>query len=307
MSHIYGTGSNIQAHIYPVTAEWSSSTVKWSDIENNFDTQQLLGEVNIAWADSVPDSGRVVEAAIKPEIVNRWISSSDENYGMALVTEQSDFMAEFYSVDASSGWATLTVVHKNTDDTQDTTVISNYIRDASLLINNNSEAMNQLITDQNSLVVGDISGYRSLIQFDLSDVPERITLHQAYLILQVQKEKSDARDFGLPLEFCMVSGDSSWDVAQLAIDSTRTNPATIALASADSTELTNSDNIYYFTQIVKSWLGDKSKNQGLLLSSTYKGAFLSEVYFYSAYADSQYAPILRLTYSEPPAGRFETQ
>jgi hypothetical protein len=305
MAHVYGSGTTIQADVYPVTTTWSDVSVRWKDIENNIDRSQSMGSVTIACPDSVPDSSLAVNIPMSPELIHRWLKSSDDNNGFVIVAGQSDFMAEFYSTDAVTYWATISIEHMNTDGTKDTTIVNNYIHDASLIVNTTAEPEEQLIRDQESLAVGDVSGDRSLLYFDFSEIPKNITLHQAYLTLFVQQEKSETRSFGMPMQTAMVTSDSSWNIADFSIDSTRTNPSAVALASKDSVVLSTSSDIYYLTSIVQNWLFDSTKNKGLLLRPINTGAFISNISFYPVRADSLYTPILRLTYSEPPAGRFE--
>lgn len=294
----YGDGDSFAVKVYPVSAEWDESTVQWNNIKDSYDAGSVVGEFSVPPADSA-----VINVNLTPALVNNWISQGSNN-GILFVSEQAPFMAEFYSSESSSGWARISIAHRQKSGTLDTTKVE-VVYDATLLQYNAEIPENTLQQDVNRLRIGNLTGYRSLLGFDLSQIPMASTIHQAYLILHVDKANSYTRSFGVSFAATVVVADSLWGPTTLKLDSLYTSPTGIAVSDNETFEFTSSEANQLLTARVQSWVLKKQPNYGLMVYSGEMGANAAEMSFYSGIEDTTLAPRLRITYSLPSINRFQ--
>ncbi len=294
----YGDGDSFAVKVYPVNVGWDETEVKWKDIKDNYDASTLLGEFFVQPSDSA-----VVDVSLPPALINGWITQGSNN-GILFVSDQAQFMTEFYSSESSSGWASMSIVHRPKAGGLDTTKVE-VVYDASLLQYNTDTPENTLQQGINRLRVGNMTGYRSLLRFDLSQIPMASTIHRAYLIFHVDKENSYTPSYGIGLAATLVVADSTWGPSTIKLDSLYTSPTGIAVSDNETFEFISSDANQLLTARVQSWVLKKQPNYGLVLRSTEGGTNAAEMSFYSGIDDTTMAPSLRITYSLPSTTRFQ--
>jgi len=295
----YGNGDSFAVRVYPVNVEWDETTVKWGDVKDGYDGSNLLSEFKVPPSDSA-----VLSFSLPPALINGWITQGSNN-GILFVSEQAQFMAEFYSSESSSGWASMSVVHRPKAGGLDTTTVE-VVYDASLLQYNSETLENTLQQGANRLRVGNLTGYRSLLSFDLAQIPIASTIHQAHLILHVDKTASYTPSYGVNLAAALVVADSTWVPGTTKLDSINTSPSGIAVSDEETFEFSSVEANQLLTARVQSWVLKKQPNYGLMIYSAEMGANAAEMSFYSGIEDTTLAPRLRVTYSLPSMARFQT-
>ena len=306
-----GEGSECRADVYKVTDPWLADisdqadwekNVTWQDIQNSVDQTTSYGTLSV----STQDTTTTVSTPLDTNLVNDWIRS-DTNYGIVLAVNQADLMVQFFSSEASTNWPMLELIHIDSDNVTDTTSVSLY-HDASLIQYNYNVPEKELQENVPLINIGNASGYKSLIQFDLKSIPEQATIHHALLTLTVNKELTSSDTTGILILASPVAEDSTWNPAGLTLYSDVTSPGGYAYNVFDSFAMASSDaveKLAFFTQI---WVWGEPEgglsNNGLLLQPNDVGFDLTEISFYSGLNDSTKAPTMKVTYSMPPASRF---
>ena len=291
--------------MHPVITNWQETRVVWPDLEAGFDPSVLTGKLTVSAVDSA-----ILKSALDIDLVKSWVAG-EANEGIMLVPHNAGFIAEFFTTENGTKWPTLAVTARNGNNQVDTTVVGSYgyLAEASLLFNGSGIAEMELKRGGDRLTVGNGSGFRSLLRFDLSGIPINATINQAFLTLTVHSEGSRTRDFGLTLAASPVVSDSSWNPVTLLTDSLYSHPKAIALDSLVTFSLTNStlypSAIPELTGIVQRWTLNLYPNWGLVLRSAEPGLNPDQMSFYSGETDSTLAPELRVTYTTPPSPRFD--
>jgi hypothetical protein len=295
----HGDGNPFTAQIYPLNdIEWIEKQVLWSDVQSAIDYANPVGELQVPALDSAAVTG-----TIDPQLVNDWIELQDRNNGILLDFESASFMASMLTTENQAGWATLRLAYTKQDGSADTVNVD-VLEDVTLLEFDADKPDNQLFENPDRIHVGNFSGYRSLLEFDVSDIPEESTIHQAYVTLVPVNEESSTRENGMGLALNSVT-DSLWNPATISIDSVLSAPTTIGLASADSVSFFGETPIRNMVSYVQIWTLDISPNYGLLLQSLEYGLDPSHLTFYGQSSDPALVPKLYITYSVPASSRFE--
>jgi len=307
----YDEGDSFNVSIYKVKDPWLpdvsdekdwEKTVVWKDIQNIYDAAKIIGTLTVG----PQDSAKTISTKLDTTLVNEWINSKT-NYGLLMAFDKADIMAEFYSSESSSKWPTIEVIHVKKSGTLDTTIVNAY-QDASLFQFDTPIPENTLQTDLNNLAVGNVSGFKSLIQFDLSNIPENATIHHAQLDLSVNKDLSKTFAPGIPILAVPVLDDSTWDLSKISLYSLNASPSSYARGDTVKFSYTHADAVQKMSFIIQRWVLKSESigmpNYGLLLQSSVQGGDLSEISFYSGKDDSTTVPKLRVTYSLPPVSRF---
>jgi len=297
-NHHFGEGDSFQVNVYPVTAEWVETEVKWSDIENGYDTSDLLASFYVS-----PTDSDVVDFEIPASLVNTWISQED-NSGIILTFEQASFMVNFISSDDFLNGGTMDLIYHPKSGGTDTTFV-NVIHDASLPVFQSDIEENTLVENPERLRIGNLSGYRALLRFDLSQLPPFATIHQAYLTFYIDQDKSAADSAGVKVAVTALK-DSSWNPPDIVLDSEYQDPVAIAVSDNATLEFSSLTALQSMTGMFQRWMLEQQPNYGLQLRSTEFGYDVSEMYFYSGADDSTKAPVLRITYSIPPTSKFDS-
>lgn len=298
MSH-FGEGDSFAVQIYPVNTTWTESEVKWPAIKDGYDSGNPVGSFHVQAADTL-DIGVDLPASL----INGWITAGDNN-GLLFAFEQAPFVAEFYSTSSAGYWASLDVVYRAKAGNLDTVIVS-VVHDASLLKYDTQTPENSLQQDISRLRIGNGTGYRSLVKFDLSSIPQASTIHQAYLVLHVDGRQSYTKSTGMFIAATVVAGDSIWTPGSIELDSLNLSPTGIAVSDNATFSITSASDIASLTMRVQEWLWKQRPNYGLLLYSLEEADNLSEMSFYSGLDDSTLVPSLRITYSLPSSSRFQS-
>jgi hypothetical protein len=279
--------------------------VIWEDVETRYDNTREVGAFKIGVRDTTEFDSVQIKVDIDPEIVNEWIKSADSNNGLLFIAGTGDYMAEYYSSEATSKWANMIIVHKNKDGNTDTTTVATYLNDTSLLFYDDiAPAENELIRNPENLRVSNSTNYMTLLRFDLSLLPHDITLHQAYLQLYIDHENSELYDQSIPISAKVVLADSIWTPVSMRYDSLTAPPTAFISSQGETFEYTSASNVSSLTTTVQAWHYHVLPNYGLVLQAAEPGGNMADVSFFSGNDDSTRAPVMRLTYSLPPNPRF---
>ena len=228
-------------------------------------------------------------------------------FGLALKT-QSDAMIQFASADDAFAAPFIKIRYLKTDGNQDSVNVA-LSADAALL--SYKDVADRMIYSPPSLRVGSGSGYRSLVQFDLSSIPASATVHQALLTFAVNNDSSRTRVNGrMNISVLAVDGDSAWaDAADISVIPTASKPYDVAVDIAQTFSFDDSNSnlnapVLYVSRTVQRWLTGAYGNDGFLLYPTDEGKDWQEMFFYSGVEDPQQSPTLTVLYSLPTENRF---
>ncbi|MBN1996604.1 DNRLRE domain-containing protein [candidate division KSB1 bacterium] len=301
-SYQYGDVGTASAPIYALTSDWNENSVTWKEISENIDYSIPAGMLEYSGQDLDSLALTTVGVDLDPDLINRWIA--DETVNQGLFIDGSDFpiMAEFVSVDNSDYWPYLQLIHVDKSGETDTTIVNNYLKDASLLIRKDKVAENFLF--ENTLTVSSAAGDQSLLLFDISPLPLECTIHQAILELKIKSEEKYIRDSGFLVSAAAVVSDSLWDPLTVKADSVSAVASTVVEPEDDVASFSNSTAIRNMTRIVQMWIVDRETNRGLFLKAMDSGRTPCFVTFFADSTQADMLPILKLTYSVPPSPRF---
>jgi len=293
---LFGSGTTFSGNIHPITATWSESTVKWSDIETNYDASKSYSySVNAIESDSFI-------TAIDPELVNGWVRG-ESNYGLLLDFDNADFAVKFLSSESSSSWAVLQVIYAPKAGGLDTLSID-VSQDATLFKESNTTEAYTREDEPGELTLGNGSGYRFLLRFDLSGLPADATIHRGLLSMTVHGASSAADSAGVTFSATPLVTDSLWqDLATAKLDSLYSSPVATATDDEGLMQISATPYVSYMGAIAQRWLLGTEVNYGLMVQSTQYGYDLEKLNFYGM-ADESHRPALQIIYSLPPSARF---
>ncbi len=302
-NYLFGQDSLFNVSIHRVQQEWDELDVLWDDIKDGYDLEPLdrtefgfsAGEWN-----SIPISNL--------EFMQEWIKDSYQSertiQGILLKCEQPTAAAEFSSVDATLTPAYIQIVTQNAEGGNDTT--NAYLsHDASLLQYSSDVDPETLEESPTTLRVGNASGYKSLLKFDLSAIPSQATIHKALLTFYVDAGQSKTKSDGaLTISAFPVVDDSTWAPETIAVDSTASAATDDASAENETFAFDSITPVNNMSRIVQKWVSDVKPNFGLMLIPRYPGRDFQEMSFMAGVSDTLLAPTLVITYSLPPSHRF---
>ena len=222
----------------------------------------------------------------------------EANFGILLKSENASFLSELTSSDGIYTPAQLAVVVKDGEGNVNNDTVFVW-RDASLIQYLNTVDENTLVTGD-ELRVGNTSGFKSLLRFDLSDIPESANVNQAQITFYADTLKSETTREDISMtSLAVVETDSVWMPATIEFDVT---------AGASKAMNSSQEKLQFtLTTVVQKWLLGQKNNGIVLQSSDFSvGATVAEMFFHSGTQDSTLAPQLRITYSVPPENKFET-
>ncbi len=308
-SNAFGQGDRFKVTIYPVlSADWSETSVIWKDIEPIFDVTDPIASFMVSSSDTAS-----ISLPFPADVVNEWIlrenlDANIKNNGILLKVSNADFVAQFSSSDLQVNEPYLRLIHKTENDDSDTTDVT-VTEDATLYEYNSVVEENSVIPDQESIHIDNLQGFRILVKFDFSSIPQQASIHQAILSLDVDQEKSytGVEGIGLQAEVVLLDTtvqDPTWYNSDIAIDSTlQYLPTSIGVSDVDL-DFSDQTSIQYMSRIVQNWLLDVNPNHGLLVRSTEHGYNPYQLYFHTGKNDSTRRMEMIITYSLPPATKF---
>ena len=288
------TGDSLSVTIYPLkTSEWDEDDVLWSDIADQIELTEPLANFKVPFSDS-----GLVHCSLPPELIVEWINSEDENNGIIISSDNNSFLAGFLAYESYEAASYIDIAYEK--DTTIDTVSLTASEEATVAEHFNPDPDNEIHRDKERLILGNMSCYRSLLRFDLSQVPEKSTIHLTTLKLNIDNENSEGYN-GLIAAANFITSDSVWDTSTLKVDSLITRP--MAAAYIDDGYFKLSSTLYYFSD---AWImGSSTPNYGILLEPYAYGYDPSELHFYTSSTTSDsLKPTLMITYTEPPDPRF---
>lgn len=276
---------------------WKESTVKWESVSSHIDSDEPIARVVFPPVDSAE-----VRAQIPVDLVKEWVGSVTPN-GMILTFAEAPILVGFSATESSATAAYLQILTKDSNNQVDTVqvVVSH---DATVI---DSERNDQPLTKERNpeiLRISNLSGFRTLLRFDLSAIPVEATIHQAYLTLPFAASGSETEDYGMGLVFRTVLEDSGWTLASLKVDSTASAPIAVALSSLGSVSFSANTTISTMSSIIQALIFNRLENYGFLVESSTYGLDAARLAIVNNPSDSTQVPWLRVTYSRPATAKF---
>lgn len=294
-----GEGNPFTATVHLIETDWQEGDVVWSEVTNAYELTEIAS-VEISPSDS---ASLVID--IDASVINSWIDSSVTNQGLLIKHEDANFLQEFGSSDNGSSTLWPTLKMSFTSDGAIDSLEAPAAYDATLFEYLGPEPIEELLPAEPFLRIGNASGFRTLLRFDFSDIPQDATIHRGLLELYINPDLSETKTTGLNYGIYPVVADSLWNPETVKTDSTGQIP--IGLATSDNTTLGKLEIAYskIFASILQSWTLGESPNYGMMIRSIEHGQDTSYLSFYtSSTQDSTMAPRLIVTYSVPPSPRF---
>ncbi len=274
------SGATAQAGVHAVTADWVESEVTFENFAAAYDPVPMA-TTTIAAADS--DTVRI---ELDAGLVESWADTTNDNFGVLFQADDAPFSMRFVSTENVSRQPRVEFSYTRIgrEDTTQASVIAEV--DASIF-----EVT--ALPPEGPLYLGNGLEYRTLLNFDISSIPERVTINNATLILTVDRENS----FFYPENFNTTAArltEQSGDPFLAAFDSTAYTGGPYTMVVPDSNELRIN-----LSNMVQQWNAGDATNYGVLLLSLRSAVDFSRVAFYSSQADSTVRPKLDITYSTP--------
>ncbi len=293
-------------NFYEFDQEWDEETVTWDDVQSN------LGQQVESMEFTPLDSAWNVFEFSNLEFFQNWImdqaGDDPRTTGLILTFDQAQSTVEWYSSDASGTQPFFRLITTPFDDPDrpDTTDIA-MTSDASLMQPGSLPPVETLEYSPTHLRVGNGSGYRSLLRFDVDQVPLNATVHNVQLTMYVDKERSDTKSSGMFITPLPVEEDSTWSsFAALSVDSALNHNADDAVATVDTFVINNPATLQFLSNIYNAWIHDNRNSYGLLLYPENLSRDFQEMVFYSGEDDPDLKPTLKVTYSLPAEQRFSS-
>lgn len=295
-----GEGASFTATIHEITTSWDENNVVWSDIVNAYDPNGI-GSVEVAPSDS---NSLVID--VDTGLVNSWIDSSVSNNGLLFKHQGADFLQEFGSSDhgSKSYFPVLKLVI--TEDSGPDTLEVPATYDATLFEYLGPEPIEELLPADPVLRIGNASGFRTLLRFDLDEISKDATIHRGLLALHINQDLSETESVGINYGIYPVVSDTLWNPETIKTDSLVQIPLGISAGDHETLGQLDGSHSENFASILQSWVSGKSPNYGMMIRSIVHGQNTSYLSFFTSSApDSALAPKLIVTYSVPPSPRFK--
>ncbi len=296
---------SLNVSVHPLTKAWDEATVRLDSLRCCIDAPLFTSDMNVrksSWVDlSFQDL----------TFLASWIADNRNaapNIKGLIIKSSGNGMVQFASSDAAVYAPTFRVIYKKADRIDTASVALS--ADASLLAFD-GEPENRLEESPDLLRVGNGSGRRFLLRFDLSAIPKEATIHQALLTLHVDQEHSNTSVSGqMSVSVLAVSSDSTWEnPSELSVYTSSTPPYDQATASSSTFSFDDAGSalgtpVLYVSRTVQRWLTGVWPNSGLLIYPTNEGLDWQEMAFFSGADNTLRAPELKVIYSLPGRDRF---
>ncbi len=227
---------------------------------------------------------------LSPTWVETW-KDSVNNTGFVITTEASDVGRRFGSTSDRKVAPVLRLVYKQVNAAQNDTMLT--VPTADTFIYESGPAL-----VDGPLYVATGEEYRSILKFDLSDIPANATINQAELILTVDQENSFLSSEGIRINAFRLK-ETATDPFAADIDSS------FSLSVSDISIRPGVESVDMIMQfITQRWTRQDTlgfDNYGILLFARTKYNIFSRVAFFNVDADSGRAPKLTLHYTTPPS------
>ncbi|MBN1481430.1 DNRLRE domain-containing protein [candidate division KSB1 bacterium] len=289
----------LSAHRYD--QYWSENNILWKDVENSYQPEPLE-----TWQFTPQDTTWHSFQFTNLQFIKEWIADSHQEEqsitGLLLKFDQASSGAIFVSSESSITPPYIEVISQDTSGVIDTT-IAYLSHDASLL--QNKTGIDEDVVEQEPAVlkVGNGTGYRGLLHFDVSEIPADATIHQALLTFYIAHSEvfmpADSASSTFSVAARLIESDSTW-----SIDSTYSAAIDVANSSKNTFAFDSTTPVKTMSYMVQRWVSNVSPNYGIMVYAKDQSSDFYEMAFKSGAMDSVVAPTLVITYSLPAAHRF---
>lgn len=295
----------LDVSLHQVLTSWGETSVVWDSVADFIEPTPVesftFQPVNFSWTE-VPLNNL--------EFLQEWIKDSYQPElqikGLVMKFDQASDVIQMASSDASGSPPYIRVVTQAADDAAPDTTLAYFSRDASLMQFNSEVPAQETDMDPARLRVGNGSGYRSLLHFDLSDIPREASIHKALLRFHVDPmaSRTDPQN-AMSIAVNMATGDSTWQQAA-EVEPNPAYPPTSDIASEtqDVFGFDSSTPLKDVSRMVQRLVTEQYPNYGFIIYPENYGLDFQEMAFYSGIADTSSAPTLEIRYSQPPEHRF---
>ena len=282
--YVYGAGTpSFDAYVYEPVEKWAYNLredIDYFPIE--YGSFTVSGNVD-PYADSV---------FVDVTLVNRWLKSPSnpdvQNNGILIkFDDNASFMKEYYSVNAL--YKGVDYIPKLYFKFERKGVVRDSIfgADSSLFLIKTEEP-----DTTTEVLINNFTGYRSILFFDISEIPTSAIVNKATLYFDTDADKSNVKDFNELLSVSILTS-SDWDSTEFNSNTKRTGKFT---------ESTLEINVRDF---IANWVYGNYVNNGFILYSQTEGLDARYFSLKKTQQDSLYSPRLEVFYSVPPEKHFE--
>ena len=269
-----------QADIHKITQAWDDSSITtWEEIQNGYEPSSLQS-IQIT-----PEETNVDSFYMPTDLIQAWVDSTENNYGILLRSAGANFIKLYYSKDSAYS-PRLKVYYSTNTGTDSAEVVAT--EDTYLIENTGS-------TPENRLIVGAGYGFATLLHFDVNtdSLPKGTTVNRALLTLMVDTTQTILRK---KLTFVLSSiavktEPEAWSPPDISLDSTSTSISSYSEPATATIDITH---------LVQNWVSQRSPNHGLRLGAFSDQTELVRLSFYASTADSTLIPKVEIFYATPP-------
>ena len=285
----YGESPSITINVHQVVADWDENEVTW-DTFGDAALPDLQGTVDIT-----PKDTSNIEIDLGTELINNWIDSTAANYGYLLDFLPTSSMVELYSSE---------------------TIVDDKYPILTLIYNDGSADTIKMIPSEDAFIVDfygtppenrslitNATGWRTLMKFNLNDIPENAGILRARFEMWIDQESSLIDEAGMLIGIRPVTS-SSWYAPSVTVDSTVDAAYSTLIPESESLTHSVSEELVNFSGIVQRWVAGELSNYGMLLYSAVEGLDVEKVVFYTGASDTSRAPKLIIEYSVPAVSQF---
>ena len=284
-SFIYGEASEpFTAKVFEVTSDWDEVT----PLEFEFDPDAIaVFEVGT----SLADTDKVV---LPSDIVQKWVDVAGDttlpnsNYGILISFDNATFAKQYDQTFNDTDFPIVLSLSATQENDPETIIVDTVPPDVT------TYTVDGVKDVSDDLIFTNFGSHRTIIRFDLDQIPEGAIINSAFLIMKLDESKStvgieETYSFQLsPID----TSSRSWNPGDLILTFIGFQERELVLVS-EIPEVT-----FDFRQILQSWVIDKNTNFGILLSSASEGLDLSRFSFFLNTTDDNLRPHLLVRHTE---------
>ncbi|KAA3662792.1 MAG: hypothetical protein DWQ10_01595 [Calditrichaeota bacterium] len=221
--------------------------------------------------------------------VQTWQDSTN-NQGLVIATDAMDLARRFGSTSDAAVSPVLNLVYKMEAETENDTVL--LVPTADTFIYQDGPEL-----PDGPLYISTIDEYRTILRFDLSNIPDNATINEAELFLSIDSSNSFLTSEGMIINAYRLDDDGN-DPFTVAIDSSFSLDSDIGILPGDTTS------VFDLSFIVQQWTRQDTSsydNYGLILFPRVKYNIFARVAFLNPDAEATKVPKLKIHYTIPPS------
>jgi hypothetical protein len=280
------TGGMVTATVNEIKTDWDQGRLIFDDTVTDCYDPTPLGNLTFMSSDS-----DTVSIRFDTDLVNRWVALPDsQRFGVLIRTESAFALQQFNSLNAISEQPKLQLFHNDTTRANPIELLAS----ADVFV---FEILNK--PPEGPLYIGNGFEHKTIMRFDLSDIPKEATINRARLILTIDSTNSflsgldgfalGADNLVEELTDLVVSADSLIFMNKILPLST-----TLGVIDTSKTLTINMNNQ------LQAWTAGRQENLGIIFMTRIPGRDLYRVAFFSSKTDSSNAPKLEIQYTLPP-------